>query len=357
MKLKNNKYNTRELVRTFFFFFIIIVSVFFCYDLPRISLPLLAAYIISIVVEPAIPFLNRFGIRKYYSIGIIYAVLIFFITFPLLKLVPHLGEEMQNVVTSFPKIESYLDQKYSYYIGLLNDTFGLDVSKKGVRDFIAVNSTVTTKIVTDIPKYFASVIEWMFLVPFFLFFLLRGFEGKRAFLLKFSPNFLYEKVYQISYNFNKQMGRYIIAKIIEATILGLIITVGLLLMGVEFSLLLGIWAGITNIIPYVGPIFGAIPAFIFVIAKYGVGSITYGVFILYFVANAIDLFLVFPVLVSRIVNLHPLAVVTSVIVGSHFLGVIGMLVSIPVLAALKLVWKEFYSEFYSDENSFQQIEN
>jgi putative permease len=60
--------------------------------------------------------------------------------------------------------------------------------------------------------------------------------------------------------------------------------------------------------------------------------------------------LVFPLLVSKIVNLHPIVVVVSVILGSQFAGVIGMIISIPMAAFLKLLFNEFYRELYSDNS-------
>ncbi len=118
-------------------------------------------------------------------------------------------------------------------------------------------------------------------------------------------------------------------------------------MGVKFSFLLGLIAAITNIIPYVGPIFGIIPAILLALAEYGFGGTFGAIIILYLIANVIDLALVFPFLVSKIVDLHPLIVVTSVMVGSHLWGLVGMVISIPLVAALKLIAYEIYCEIYS----------
>ncbi|MBT6326833.1 MAG: AI-2E family transporter, partial [Bdellovibrionales bacterium] len=68
------------------------------------------------------------------------------------------------------------------------------------------------------------------------------------------------------------------------------------------------------------------------------------------IANIIDLALVFPILVSKIVDLHPVLVVISVIVGSQYLGMVGMIISIPAAVALKLIVTEFYREIYLDSH-------
>ncbi len=103
---------------------------------------------------------------------------------------------------------------------------------------------------------------------------------------------------------------------------------------------------ITNILPYIGPFLGFIPALVVGLVDQNPNTTLGAMILLYVIANVIDLALVFPVLVSKIVNLHPLIVVVSVIIGSQFGGVVGMIVSIPFAAFLKLLFQEFYLELY-----------
>ena len=117
--------------------------------------------------------------------------------------------------------------------------------------------------------------------------------------------------------------------------------------GERFALLLGLLAGITNIIPYLGPLLGVIPAIIWVLVEYGFSTTFGGVIVLYLVANVIDLAIVFPILVSKVVNLHPIIVVVSVILGSQYFGIVGMILSIPAAVAIKLIFMEVYNEVYA----------
>ncbi len=90
-----------------------------------------------------------------------------------------------------------------------------------------------------------------------------------------------------------------------------------------------------------------IPGILFVLTEYGTGSTLATAIVIYSVANAIDIAIVFPVLVSKIVDLHPVVVIISVILGSQFFGVLGMVISIPIAAAIKLLVIEIYDEFYT----------
>ena len=165
-------------------------------------------------------------------------------------------------------------------------------------------------------------------------------------MLKIVPNSFVEKTYYLYHQFNTKFGDYIFAKFIEAAIVGIVITTGLLLIGFPFAFLLGLIAAITNILPYIGPILGFLPALVVGLADQNPNTTLGAMVLLYLIANIIDLALVFPLLVSKIVNLHPMIVVVSVIIGSQFAGVVGMIVSIPLAAFLKLLFQEFYAELY-----------
>ena len=163
--------------------------------------------------------------------------------------------------------------------------------------------------------------------------------------LKIIPNSIVERAYYLFHQFDRKFGDYIFAKFLEAAIVGIIITTGLLIIDYPFAFLLGLVAAITNILPYIGPFIGFAPALIIGLVDQSpdLGAMT----ILYIVANVIDLALVFPVLVSKIVNLHPLLVVLSVVVGSQIAGIAGMIISIPLAAFFQLFIKQIYSEIYT----------
>src|SRR5690606_16263894 len=123
------------------------------------------------------------------------------------------------------------------------------------------------------------------------------------------PNSIFEKTYVMFSQFNTKFGEYIIAKFVEATILGSLITFGLLIVGFPYPFILGFVAGVTNILPYIGPIIGFIPAFFIALLTKDPNVSMLAMVIIYVVANLIDMILVFPLLVSKIVNLHPIVVV------------------------------------------------
>ena len=156
---------------------------------------------------------------------------------------------------------------------------------------------------------------------------------------------------------NEQVGSFIRARIAEALIVGLVTWIGLFIIGFPYAPLLALFAALTNLIPYIGPVFGAIPAFIIIFVNDDIMFASQGINILavsivYLTAHALDAIFIIPVVVAKIVNLHPVTVVLVIILGAQLLGVLGMIISIPVASLIKLLIFTFYQHSFASRRHF-----
>ena len=346
----SNRKNIVKIQLTFF----AVILVLFCalvLTLPRISVPLSLAYILALALTPIVNWLMRFRLSKTKSTVIVFTILAFFVGIPLFKVIPVLTIQSQDIQYSLPQIESYVIEQYTIATDFIKAKTGHEIADGYIFQALGQVETWASEFVVKLPTYLANLLEWIFLVPFFTFFIIRDGDSFKKTFLSFTPNTIFERFYYVMHVFNRQLGDYFFAKFVEAVIVGGIITAGLLIMNVSNAVLLGFVAGLTNIVPYVGPILGVIPAIVLTMGGYGMTSPEMGaVLVLYSVANAVDVFFVFPFLVSKIVNLHPMIVAISVIVGSHYAGITGMVISIPVVAAMKLIITEIYNEIYTERS-------
>jgi putative permease len=349
MILSNRKNITN--IQLIFFVAIIVLFCTLVLALPRISIPLSLAYILSLALSPIVSSLMALRLSKTLSTLLIFIVLAILIGFPLFKMIPLLTAESQNVQNLIPKIEQYIIQQFQLVREFIKLKTGHEIGDAYIYQGLEQLQTWSAGIVVHLPNYIANLMEWIFLVPFFTFFIIRDSDAFKNTLLSFTPNSIFERFYYVIHVFNRQLGNYFFAKFVEAVIVGGIITIGLLMMDIKYAVILGFIAGLTNIVPYVGPFIGVVPAVILGMLEYGMSSPTMGAIImLYAIANVVDIFFVFPFLVSKIVNLHPMIVAVSVIVGSHYMGITGMVISIPVVAAIKLIITEIYNEIYTERS-------
>jgi putative permease len=334
--------------------FFVSIIVLFCslvLALPRISIPLSIAYILSLALTPIVSALMAVRLSKTMATVFIFIILAILIGWPLAKIIPILSNESQNFQNVIPKIEQYVIQQFQFVREFVKLKTGHEIGDVYVYQGLEELQQWSTGFVVKIPNYLANLMEWLFLVPFFTFFIIRDSDSFKKTLLSFTPNMIFERFYYVIHVFNRQLGNYFFAKFVEAVIVGGIITIGLLMMDIKYAVILGFVAGLTNIVPYLGPFLGVIPAIVLAMLEYGMTSPTMGaILILYSVANVVDIFFVFPFLVSKIVNLHPMIVAVSVIVGSHYMGITGMVISIPVVAAIKLIITEIYNEIYTERS-------
>jgi putative permease len=333
------------------FFLALMLLVFgILFNLERIMIPLGIAYVLSLMLEPLNRALYSVSLRKKTFSIIVAMALAFVFFYPFVKGIKTISEESHKIEYYLPKFESYLREKYSVVKSEIETRFNYEIKVNPIDNLMEFGQSSTKTIVVYLPYILTSLLEWGFIIPLFLFFLLKDGRRIRFNFLKIVPNSIVERTYFLFHQFNTKFGDYIFAKFIEATLVGVIITSGLAIMNFPFAFLLGVVAAITNILPYIGPILGFLPALIIGLVDQNPNTMLGAMIILYIVANIIDLALVFPLLVSKIVNLHPIVVVVSVILGSQFAGVIGMIISIPMAAFLKLLFNEFYRELYSDNS-------
>jgi putative permease len=329
-----------------FFVFVILLLFAILLSLSRIMIPLGIAFVLSLMLKPVLKLFYSTELKKKTLSIIMLLGFLFTFSYPVVKGVQTITDEAHKIEYYLPKLENYLRVQYGKFKGGIKERFNYEITFNPVDKVVELGQETTKSIFVYLPKIIGSLLEWSFIIPLFLFFILKDERRMRFLMLKIVPNSFVEKTYYLYHQFNTKFGDYIFAKFIEAAIVGIVITTGLLLIGFPFAFLLGLIAAITNILPYIGPILGFLPALVVGLADQNPNTTLGAMVLLYLIANIIDLALVFPLLVSKIVNLHPMIVVVSVIIGSQFAGVVGMIVSIPLAAFLKLLFQEFYAELY-----------
>lgn len=346
MSLKKSSNIKSSLAQRVFFLASLLVFFSVIFFIPRLSIPMALAYILSLVIRPILPLMFRMGIKRSYSIIIIFICFLLFFIYPSIKVIPVLDQELSNVQTYLPKVEVVLKEKILDFKMEVQERTGYVIKDQVLQNVTESLKNTIQKFLFEIPRLITSLLEWFFLIPIFLYFFIQeGKSFKRAFLT-ILPNRYFEKIYFMVHQFDKKIGGYIFAKFVEANLVGLIIGFGLFFLGFPFASLLGFLAGFTNIIPYLGPILGLAPTLIVLLVAPEYTHLTGPVLLLYLVANVIDMVLIFPILVSRIVNLHPIIVVVSVIIGSQLMGVLGMIISVPAANIIKLLIGEIYRELF-----------
>ncbi len=187
-----------------------------------------------------------------------------------------------------------------------------------------------------------SVLSTLVIIPFAVFFILKDGRKMRKTLVSIIPNRYFEMFLNLLHKVDLQLGGYLRGQFLDSMIIGLLAIIALWVLGIKYFVLIGIFAGLANMIPYVGPVSGMVIAVSVVILNNGSGQEIAWVLLAFAIIQLIDNVLVQPLVLARSVNLHPLIIIFAIIAGGEFFGIIGMLVAIPVTGILKVLSIEIY---------------
>ncbi|HAV23053.1 MAG: hypothetical protein A2X67_11805 [Ignavibacteria bacterium GWA2_55_11] len=307
---------------------------------PDLMITLIISGLAAFVLRPLVTFLEfRVALRRSYAIGVVFLLAGGGLAFLAVELVPFLISRLEGLYGSLKTFP--FDQK-------LSDA-AVDLSAKV--PFIDAQS-VSTKVYAIIAggtEMFGSMLEGLAsflvnlaIVPFITYFILA--EGDVGFkhLIEKVPNKYFEMTLNVLNRMEKNLVGYLRGWILDSAIIGILSVVGYMVIGVDYPFLIGAVAGVANLIPYLGPIAGAIPAFLVSLTQYGDFRLVVPIIVLTFSIQLIDNIIVQPMAFSKSVDMHPVTVIFVLIIGNTLMGIAGMLLAIPIATILKATAVESY---------------
>jgi len=215
-----------------------------------------------------------------------------------------------------------------------------------------VNLSNITNIFSNIFGTLGNIFIAFFSISFICFFFLKEEGLFHQMLISFSPKKYVDKVKKILSNTKHLLTRYFIGILIQTTIIAIIISGGLAIIGVKNALIIGVFAGIINIIPYVGPIIGAMVGIVLSITTnleldfyYELMPMAFKICVLFASMQMLDNFLLQPIIFSNSVNAHPLEIFLVILIAGTVAGISGMIFAIPFYTFIRIIAKEFLSQF------------
>lgn len=197
-----------------------------------------------------------------------------------------------------------------------------------------------------------NVVIGFFAVTFITFFFLKDEHLVKRIILGTTPDAIVDKVATSISNSKKILSRYFLGLLIQVSLISTLVTLGLTIMGVENALLIGFFAGIINVIPYIGPIFGIVfGLFVAITTNLDVGassqliSLLSTVLIVFLIVQMLDNFVFQPLIFANSVKAHPLEIFILIFIAGKLAGIIGMICAIPAYSLIRIFAKEFLTEF------------
>ena len=310
--------------------------------------PLFIGLVIAWLFNPLVNKLKNRGLNRTLSAVLVYVVMLGIITLALFALVPTLYTQIQDfakvVPTIFDKFQNYIDGVFQKLDTIQN--FDAWAIRDGLFEQI---EGVGTGIASSLPNMLISIISSFasgmgsIIVGLIIgFFLLVSFESTDSFI-DFLPKKIQTSTRELLQKIDDALRSFVTGSILDCTFIFIISSIGLYFAGLKAPLLFGLFCGITNIIPYAGPYIGGIPA---VLVGFSQG-ITTGILtlIVLCVIQFLEGNFLQPVILSKTTKLHPVTIILGLLIFGNLWGILGMIISTPLLAALKAIIL-FFDEKY-----------
>jgi predicted PurR-regulated permease PerM len=252
--------------------------------------------------------------------------------------------QFQLLIERFPIILNSIETSSISFLQYLN----IPVSKEVVISFINSSQLQIGELaITHGSNFVLSVLSISLIVPLITFFLIKDYRRFRSLLLSKLPNASFELGWIIYYRVVKKLQNYIRGILLQSLVVAIVCSAGFLAVGFESYILLGVLAGVFNIIPYVGPLLAMILPVLIVISE-----VPFDFFMLFMaigvvlLAQFVDNVFVIPLVIANSVNMHPLVVILGLIIFGSFFGLIGMVIAIPVMVTVNIIYSGLQSGLY-----------
>lgn len=305
----------------------------------NILAPMIASIVIAFLMEGMVARLNGRGIPHLASVSITFTVLIGLMAVVLLVVLPGLWEQIANLFAEIPRIMS----EWRRILLLLPEQYPTLVSEESIEAIIRNANTkvgeygenVLSISITQVPNLVAFLI-YIVLVPILVFFFLK--DGKT--ILHQLGNLLPDErpvMTKIWGEMNIQIANYVRGKAIEILVVASVSFVAFQLLGLNYALLLAIAVGLSVVIPYIGAAVVTLPVAMIAYFQWGWSSEFMWVMVVYGIIQMLDGNVLVPLLFSEAVNLHPIAIILSVLVFGGIWGFWGVFFAIPLATLIKAI--------------------
>ncbi|WP_088006267.1 AI-2E family transporter [Indiicoccus explosivorum] len=333
--------------------------------LETIVLPAVISLVLYYLLRPVLRLFEKWRIPRLWGILLIFLGFSGLLVLLIILVFPFLRDQLLNFAEEFPVLfmellaglDTFLGESVigAYYTGS-----GLDIDRliatlpENIGDML---QETVTGLITGVTGFISTVTSFIIsivIVPFVLFYLLKDGEKLPEFILHLLPPRFRPGLRSVFSEANKQLSGYIQGQLLVAFFIGVMATIGFLVIGLDYALLLGSIAMVTSIIPYLGPVIGITPAAI--VALVVSPFMLVKVLVVWTVIQLVEGNLISPQVMGKRLYIHPVTIIFVLLTAGALFGFVGVLLGVPIYALLRVVVAHLFLLFKARYNAFEPKE-
>ena len=332
----------------------VLLAVIFFYFSRRVLTPFFIAFALAYLLDPVTDRLESFKISRTFSVLVLMAGVFSLVTgiglliFPLLKL------QAEHLVSNLPNYVAIMQEWMYPLLGVVGEPekiqgiLNRELLKVGELP-LKVISSITSILWGSVAGLFSFILLLanLVIIPVVMFYLLRDYDLINKKMLSFVPARSREQVLSLIKEIDGVLAGFVRGQLMVGLIMAGLYSIGLFFCGTPMSLFIGFLAGLASLVPYLGLVFGFVPAAILTFMQTQDWVLVFGVAGVFAVVQGLEGMIITPRIVGEKIGLHPVAIILAVLLGAEFFGLVGVIVSVPVAAALNVLFTHGLNEYKS----------
>ncbi|MEG6616072.1 AI-2E family transporter [Peptococcaceae bacterium 1198_IL3148] len=338
-------WHDKKIHRYMFYLVLLLMSMGFIYLIRNLFVSFILAAVLVYLLYPLVCAMEERGTPRVLAILLAYMGVMIVVSAILLYGIPRLVNQLHTLVYMLP---SYTDQveiflqnvQKSYYRTELPEAMRQAIDQQ----ISEIESTLQQLLVATVRSIISLLGHSLnfILAPVLAFYILKDLDSFKSKVTVWLPERHFSDTWHLARQINVVLISFIRGHLSLVIIVGLMTGISMALLGLEYSVMLGIIAGLTELIPYFGPILGAIPAVAIGLmqSKYMAIKVVLAILII----QQIEGNILAPKVLGQSVGLHPLFIIMVLLAGAELYGVVGMLLAVPVAAILRILLSFLYQK-------------
>lgn len=314
---------------------LVIAVIYFAYLIGDVLAILFVSLILASLITPWADWLQKRRIPRGVGVLAIYAILLGVAGLFVYLLIPPITEQVNQFSKNSPVYLEKLFSGVDIFLEKAKTEGVLDNLQKSLSDFSSGLSGLSGGVFSTVSSILGGMASLIFILVI-TFYMVAEENGMKKVIWSIVPEKHQPYVIQLFSRMQKKTALWLRGQIILSLIIFVFTYTGLLILGVEYPLVLALLAGITEFIPYLGPIIAAVPAIFVAFTQSPLLALF--VLILYYVVQLVESNIIVPKLMHKMVGLNPIVIIVVLLIGFKLYGVVGAILAIPVATAANVFW-------------------
>lgn len=313
--------------------------------LGTIFIPFFFAMVVSYLLNPIVNVLAVRMVPRAIAVLLIYLVFVFCVVILIMNMVPLIEHQLNEIIEHFPEWNFQVQRMVQEYNDHGREWLPVSV-QRGIEESLRELENSLGSVLTRFMSGIGTTINQMFLafvVPFLAFYMMKDVHEIENRVLRWLPRNRRSEMIRLFRNIDQALGNYIRGQFLVCMVVGILAYIGYLFIGMPYALLLASFVSLFNIIPYLGPFLGAIPALLVALAFSP--SMILGVIIVNLIIQMLEGNVISPQIVGRSLHLHPIMIIFALLVGDEIGGLIGLILAVPVFAVGKVIVEHVFEHY------------